>query len=343
MGKTKKEKLANKKTMFKINSQQKNIDYFGILRKAWEITWKNKYLWWLGLFAAIGGGFNMSFPIGGGDFQENPESGREALENISTFFSQYAGWIIIGAVAVAVMVVILLVLRTIGQAGITKMADNIRKNQEADFKMGFQAGKKYFWKIFLTNFLLGLFLLGVAVVLFLPVGYLFYLEALPLGFISLFLAGVIFIILAILAFFVRTYSLMYIVLGNLRIISAIENAYRVFQNNLFPSVIMSLIFLLVGIILGVSMLIIFLGVVLLFFLVGLLLFLLLNKLGIIIAVTVGALAVIAIFLFIRSVCEVFFQSAWVLFFSEIAEIKEEQPAEVSKEVVRKEVPDPGMI
>ena len=38
--------------------------YRNILKQAWKITWRNKYLWWLGIFAALlgnGGEFEILF------------------------------------------------------------------------------------------------------------------------------------------------------------------------------------------------------------------------------------------------------------------------------------------
>jgi len=41
----------------------KSIPYFKIIRHSWEITWHNRYLWWLGFFIALPniGGINYYF------------------------------------------------------------------------------------------------------------------------------------------------------------------------------------------------------------------------------------------------------------------------------------------
>lgn len=49
------------------------MDYFGILKRAWELTWKYKALWVLGFFAMSGGG--SSAPGGGSRYPFDAQDG----------------------------------------------------------------------------------------------------------------------------------------------------------------------------------------------------------------------------------------------------------------------------
>ena len=49
----------------------KKINYLQILKSAWKVTWKNKYLWWFGLFILFSsGGTFFSGKFEEGDFQQ---------------------------------------------------------------------------------------------------------------------------------------------------------------------------------------------------------------------------------------------------------------------------------
>lgn len=325
--------------MQEINNGKKNIDYLGIMRKSWQITWENKSLWWFGLFVSLGGGINFSLPFNGGDFKPETINNQKIQEDVLDFISQYASWIIIAFSIVAAMAIFFSILKIFGRIGLIKLADDIEKGKKVGFRNGIQEGKKFFWKIFFVDLLTGAFIVGIAVVLFLPVGYLFYLEALPAAMLSLFFAIIIMAALAILASFVRMYSFIYIILGRISVSESIENAYAVFNKNISANVIMLLATMLAGILFGVAMAVLLMGIVLFAAILGLILFMLAGKVGAVIAAVIGFLALIPGIFLVGSIKETFCQAAWLLFFREIAEIKEEEKAEeTQQEVIGEKIP-----
>ncbi|GBE16619.1 hypothetical protein BMS3Abin15_00440 [bacterium BMS3Abin15] len=327
--------------MLVTGKQQKKIDYFGILKKSWQITWNNKYLWWFGLFMALGsGGANFNFSFDGSGWGDKTETPQEAQEAFANFVSQYSGWIIAGLSLLAVLVIIFLILRIIGQVGIIKSVDNIEKGKRSNFSAGLKEGKKYFWKVFFTGLLIGLFILAIIIILFLPVASLFYLKSFIIGTITALLAIIIFVPLVILASFIKIYSYLYIVLGNLSIRSALENAYRTFRNNLFSSIVMGLVFIPLVMLMGIAMIFVIVSLAIVFLVVGLIFYFILNKIGIIITIVLGAISLLFIVLLIKSVYETFHQAAWVLFFREIALVKDKGMGEIEEELINKKVPEP---
>lgn len=321
--------------------QQKKMDYLNILKKSWQITWNNKYLWWFGLFITIGsGGANFNFSFNEKNWNNEAKTFQETQEAFVNFISQYSGWIITGLSLLIVLIIIFIILRIIGRVGIIKSVDNMEKGRESNFSDGLKEGRKYFWKIFFTGLLIGIFILATIIVLFLPVAFLFYLKSFIIGVITAFLAIIIFIPLLVLASFIKIYSYLYIILGNLSIRSALENAYKVFRNNLLSSIIMGLIFIPIIISMGIAMVLVIMSLAIIFLVIGLILYLILNKIGIIITAVLGLISLLLIVLLIRSVYETFHQAVWVLFFREIALAKDKKAGEIEEEIVSKEIPEP---
>jgi hypothetical protein len=55
------------------------MNYLDLIKDAFWITLRNRYLWFFGFFAgAGGGGTNFGFPSGSGDF--DVDNGREATQ-----------------------------------------------------------------------------------------------------------------------------------------------------------------------------------------------------------------------------------------------------------------------
>ncbi|HRY82494.1 MAG TPA: hypothetical protein P5232_02235 [Candidatus Moranbacteria bacterium] len=313
------------------------INYLSILKKAWSITWTNKYLWWFGFFATLGscGGINIFFD----GVEENLDPVKE--QQILEFFSKNFHWIIAIAIILFLLFIIFLILGTIGRGALISSIGKNLKEQHSNFKISWQEGKKNFWKIFAINFSLGLFILLTLLILIAPVATLFLNKNYIIGGILAFIAILIFIPIAILTCYLKTYGYIYAVLGKLKFWPAIENAYNLFAKNLTSSVLMSLIFIPLGII---FMLIIFVAIPILFFVFLILCGIAYLALGKIAAIIFGAIGIIIFLtyaLFVRSIFEVFAQTVWILFFHKIATPKVKElvvEEEKEKEIASKPLP-----
>jgi MFS family permease len=315
----------------------KKVDYLEIIKKSWKITWKNKFLWWFGLFLALGGGASFNFP---GNSEWNNKIG-ENEDKVASFINQHWQIIIVAIVLAVILGLALFVLSLISKAGLIKTLDKIEKNLSGNFKEGFREGKKYFWKILAVGLILGIFIFALLVVLSFPVIFLFYVKSVVLGILFAFLAVAIFIPLVILASFIGKYSIFYLVLSDLGIKASIENGYQVFKKNILASVIMALFFIPINIILFVMAAISFLIVGLIFLPIGIMLYLALAKIGVIVAVALGGFIFVIFLILVNSVFQVFYQTVWFLFFKEIASVKMEEKVEENVvEIVEKNIPTP---
>lgn len=298
-----------------------SINYLDILKKSWSLTWHNKYLWWFGLFTALsgfGGRFNYQFPGPG----KQPSI---APEKIWDFVVQHWPVVIFSSAVLLLILLALAVLGIIGRGALIKSI-NAEINPPADqtasnFKTGFAAGKKYFWKLFVLGLSLGFSILAILIVLLIPIIFLFTNHAYALGTI-LALAGFLFFLpLLILVIFLKTYGQLYIVLGNLAVWPAIENSYALFLKNISPSIIMSLIFLLTSLIFGLAVLAAVIPVIIVFVIFGTIAYLLFKIIGLAIIAGLGIIILLVLMLAAKSIYETFAQAVWIFFFHEIARPK----------------------
>lgn len=315
------------------------INYLDIIKKAAEVTWKNRKLWWFGFFASLasaGSSFNSSTGSG-----ENFTGGKVTEEKVMSFVADHMALVIGAGALVFALFVIFLILGIIGRGALIKSIEKVFKNEPVEFRAGMREGKKYFWKILGIGFLSAAFIFLAIVVLAAPIIVLILNKAYVFAALLALLAIAILIPFIILSVYIRVYGSIYAVLGELKIWASIENAYALLRKNLGVSIIMGLIFFLLGIILGLSLLMVMLPIVAALFALGSLLYLALKGIGLAIAIGLGAIIVLAIILFIRSVYETFAQTVWILFFQEIAKPKvEETVAEEVPEIKTAPAPDP---
>ncbi len=303
-----------------------------ILKMAFHISWKNKFLWWFGLFIALSapGSFNMNFPTSTG---ENAEKMKSFTEPAVNFLGQYLAWIILAGGIAFIIFLTIYVLGKISRGALIRSSAKILREEKTGFKLGFSDGKKYFWKILGLDLLISVFLFCIVLAVLIPSIILFVVKAYVAGALLLLPAIIIIVTLAVLASYIKSYGHLYIVLANLPIWLSIENAYALFRKNIWPSIVMSLINSAIGIVVGLPLLFF----IFIFILMGILgcfiAYAVLEWAGVIIFGTIAFLILLAIILTVRSALEVFFQNVWLLFFLEIA--TQPKAEEVATEPVAK--------
>lgn len=314
-----------------------SINYIEIIKRAWNITWHNRYLWWFGLFIALGSpGMSHSFDLG-----ENKETDSASVQKIIDFMSAHLQWIIVGIVALLIVAIILTVLGIIARAGLIKSLHSIDQNKLAGFRSGMREGKKYFWKLLLLGLSLFFLISASILILAIPVIFLIVNKSYALGIFLGFLAFMIFVPVMILFAFLRIYGYFYIVLGELSAWNAVEKAYELFQNNLLPSIIMGLFFIPLGMAIMMAVILCLIPLAIIFIAVGFVLYLILGNPGAIAAAIAGAVCFLVMLFALRSVYETFAQTVWYLFFNEIAKSKaEETVSETVLEEEKEKLPTP---
>jgi len=315
----------------------KQIDYLAIIKEAWRITWKNKYLWWFGLMMAFSGGFGSNFSSSNWKGNNGSEWEENVKQKISDWMAMYWEWIVLGLILLILLMMVFLILNVWGRGALVATLGKITAKEPAKepmkFNVGMREGNKFFWKILGLNLFLSGTCIATLVILGTPIAILFYLKAYFVGALLAFGGLLIFILLIILFSFLQKFGVIYLVLGKVSFWSALENAYWLFRRNLLPSIIMGVIFIPLGFLAGLAAIIFILTILLIFLIPGLLAYFLMGKLAIIILAILGILILLAGILTINSIYAVFAQAVWILFFRQIALSKEEERVmETAKEI-----------
>jgi hypothetical protein len=317
-----------------------DINYIEILKKAGQITWKNRFLWWFGLVIAISspGGLNFNFSTG-----RNEKIDDATVQKGIDFIAQNMHWIIIGIITLVAFFIVLAVAGTFARAGLIKSIDAIFKNKPAGFKAGMKEGKKYFWKLIMMGLLIFFMTLASVAILIIPVVFLLASGAYIAGALLGIFAFLILIFIIILVSFLKLFGNLYIVLGGLAMWNALEKAYALLQKNFASSIIMALIFIPLGLAFMLLIIAVLIALAIIFIPLGFLFYIVAGIPGAVAAACIGLAIFLAVFLALRSIYETFSQTAWFLFFLEIAKPKvgekvEEKVLEKKEEALP--APDP---
>lgn len=297
-----------------MSKKLEGIRYLDIFKKSFDIIWKNKSLWWFGLFLALGGGMN-NFNFG------FDEKNRKTGEEFSRFISNHIAATIAIAAICAVIFLALFILSLFAKGGLIISLENLLKNRSFGFRSEMKEGKKFFGSLFLLYLILFLLIMASLIVLATPVALLFTSKAYISAILLAILAAIIFIPLAILASFLKTFGEIYIVSGKLSAWSAIEASYDLLGKNLAASIVMALLFIPLNILVMLALIIVVAPIAILA-----VLFTFLGKFGVAITVILGTIIFLVILL-IQSVFQTFSQTAWLLFFHEIAAPTEKEKVE----------------
>jgi hypothetical protein len=195
--------------------------YSNIFKNAWVITWKNKYLWFFGVFAVIlGNGNEYDFPslfntlsefiINLKEFFSTGIFRSDSISNIArAFVSEPVTFFIIMTILLImlVLVIFLVWLVVISQIAIINNSAKIAGGKETNFKDAVEAGVKNFWPVLGLNFIqkMAVYLLIALLtipalqmgaplyVLFWPLVFIFFLIS--LGFSMLFRYALAFVVI----------------------------------------------------------------------------------------------------------------------------------------------------
>jgi len=310
--------------------------YRPILKKAWQVTKRYKFLWFFGLFAALlgnGGEFEI-FYNNFTRLREQPESmsairdlyaaGRfeEILHQASQFFSNGSVLSIVYTILIIMLFLLLIWLIVISQSAIIFNVHKVKKGERSNFAESFQTGRRYFKPVFLVN----LYSRLVVYVLFLiscaPFLY-FYLQNAATGhlFTYMILSFIIFVPIGIIISFIAKYATAFVVIKGLSVNQAIKEGWRLFIRNWLISLEMAVVLFLVNLVAGVAFFIGFVLIALPFLLLALIFYTAASVTGLyIILVPAGIIFFVALIVG-GSILSVFQFSAWTIMFMKLAEGK----------------------
>jgi len=257
------------------------MNYGDLIRDAFRITLRNRYLWFFGFFVGgtgsnFGGNFG-NFNRGNfdsGDFQSSGAGLSGLTAQVGQGLSDAA--LIFGIVVVAILLALLLIFMAIvSQGALADSVAAIDRGEGRRFGSAFAAGMGNFWRVlgyFVVFFLVAVgLLMAIAIPVALLVGGTFALTqstgarvlvAVVVGMPAVLLLIAVFISLSIIG----QYALREIVVRRERVLGSVGSGYSLFRHNIGRSLLLWLIQL--GLSIGIGIVFI-----LLILIIGLVLFL----------------------------------------------------------------------
>jgi hypothetical protein len=230
-----------------LKDEEAKMDYGSVLKKSWEITWKNKGLWLLGILSGCSSGAGnpsqgLRWTTSG---QDNPQLQR-TLERVPT-----ETWTVIFAclaVFFLVFLIVVVVLSILGQAGLIAGVSKADETGSVTLREAWKTGLPHFWRLLG----LSLFLLALVLVIALGVGFL---AVISFGLIALCILPLLCLLIPLGILITGYLSLVQngIVLEKQGVFEALGKGWALLRANLGPVVLMAVILWVIGLVAGLLM------------------------------------------------------------------------------------------
>lgn len=297
------------------------IRYIEILKQAFSLTWKNKFLWFFGFLVFLG---SISFQFNYNFFQGKNSEAEKNLSYLGELFLQNRTLFIVMSIALIVVALTLYVLKVLGSLSIIISANNLPLYRQMKKNSILVNAGKYFWRVVLLDLLLGFLLVAILFLVGAPVALLISFKSFGFAFIVGMLGVLIVIPLAVLLYFVKVYSLLNISLADTSLRFALESAQKLFLGKIKESLLMGLSLWLTGMIFWLALFLAGSGVLLVGALLGGLVYAFVSKIAVIVIAVIFSLPVLAGWILIASFFQAFSQVVWLIFFREISSLKYEE-------------------
>lgn len=220
--------------------------YFAILKEAYELTIKNRFLWVFGLFL---GGASV-FNVGSWTWLRDKPSAEEvekleslwmATQNSLTGNPKLAGFLFFALLAI---IALLILLSGLAKTGLIWSADELSKPAEERKKKinlpsALTHGVTYLFPVIALQILMTVVFLALLVILAAPTLYLFFQGETGKGLVLLLLALAIFIPGSVVFSFLNLYGPVAIVLYGRAPLSALQFAFNLLRSHLKESIILA--------------------------------------------------------------------------------------------------------
>ena len=305
------------------------FSYRSLLKQAWEVCWKHKYLWFLGLFASLtAAGGSWEYQLLAQNFNQGMIDGSysrlsailtlaDVVKNffwgIVNLFSydfltilNALSLLIIAFVFIAFFVWLAITCQAALVADVKKINSSKKKELILSLRESLTAGHNHFWSVFSLNLMIKI-----------VISLVFFITGLPLLFMALSstpilvtVYTVLFVILvpvAVSLSLLLKYAIAYRVLDNKSFVSALENAGKLFSKNWLVSLEMAIILFIINFLASIVVL-----VILSLFLLPLLLLGLMFQIGWLIIMTM--LLAISLIIIFGSILTTFQVTTWTNLF-----------------------------
>jgi len=240
------------------------MDIAEVLRRAWQITWRFKGLWVLGILAGCGGGGGGGGSSSGSGSGLRFEFGEGEFPPLDRFFDridpELVGLVGVALACLAIILVIVFFLAgVLGQSGLISGFDLADEGHAVTLSVAFQRSLHYFWKILGAQVLLWLLAAAVLAAIFITGGILT-LGTFGLALLCL-LPLVCLLIPALLLFGVYVMiTQVALVVEELDLGAAFSRSWQVMRDNLGNVILLGIALVVGGAVIGILLFVPFLAV-----------------------------------------------------------------------------------
>ena len=313
------------------------MSYGDLIRDAFRISWRNKFLWFFGFFVGgVGSNLGSNIPSGAGNLDGGgPEqSGTQGLaaQVGPGIFGNAA--LVVALVVVGLLILLLFIAMTlISQGALSENVAAIDRGEERRFGSGWRAGLGNIWRVlgyYVVFFLMALGLLvAIGVPIALLVGITFAVtQSVAARVIVAVLAGLLGVGALILVFIplsiVRQYALRELVVRRAGIFASFGGGYRVFRRDIGKSLLVWLINLGLNIAVTIAVLVGLAVIGLVLFLPAILLAFAEMSAAAVVAGIVAGVILLPILLAVSGATGAFFHSYWTLAYLRLTGRHEDQ-------------------
>lgn len=285
--------------------------YRSLLKQAWQITWRHKYLWFFGLFAAlVVGNSAWEYQALGQNLNQGVVNGSYyQLSNflaLSQLFGNFGSglsaiwhqgfWAFLGISSILLFTLFILIffiwLAVVSQAGlisdVKKIIRSKKKNLDLRLHSTLTTGHSHFWSV-----------LSLDLTVKILTGAIFFIISLPLLFMVInqtawltvlyIILFVIFVPLSVGVSLMINYAINYRVLDNQSFVKSLEKGWKMFKENWLISLEVGLILFFISFIAGLIII-----MVMALFLIPLLMVSILFSLGWLTILLIGVIFILLI-------------------------------------------------
>ncbi len=275
------------------NRTKHMFSYRSLLKQAWGITWKNKYLWFLGIFASLVGGgsawgyqilsqnlnqglingsyYQLSNILAIGDLMRNFSLGIIALFHSNILVVMSIASVLLSA---TIILVVFIWLAITSQAGLINDVKKILKFKKNDspltIRRSLTVGNHHFWSVLGLNLIIKILIAAIFFIVSLPLLFLVIqnINVLAIIYIILF---VIFVPISVGLSLMINYAIAYKVLDNRSFVASLEKGTKLFIKNWLVSLEIGIILFIISFIASILAILLLIVFLLPLFLLGLIL------------------------------------------------------------------------
>lgn len=304
--------------------------YREILKEAWRVISRQRFLWIFGIFAAVwgnGGVYDVVFNYSNlasklSDLKASFLAGgiNQFLNNLNDYFaiSSWAGaFVLIIALAIFCLLIWLVM---VSQAALIDAAKKLKEGQKASAAESFKVGKKVFWPVLSLNLLNKLVTYGLLIVVGIPLFAVYLTSDNILWPVILSLYSFLILVPgAIIISFIALYATIFIVVKKYHLAKAIAEAWHLFIKNWLVSLEMAFVLLVINFLASLAAFVAMTVCLIPFVLFGLLFNILGSAAGFWIVIILALIVIVLILILMASLIASFQVTAWTLLFSRLVE------------------------